>query len=117
MSAITLRKRARREAYAAFDPSDPVSAHSVSSMHWLDAAKLRHPSDSVEAVKAVWRVCAIFACYPLFWALFDQQVCPVPCSLFVCSYCGDMPVPVFVAVPTCRFESTCRRSGAVLCAI
>ena len=45
-------------------------------MHWLDPAKLAHSSNSVEAVKAVWRVCSIFLCFPLFWALFDQQVCP-----------------------------------------
>ncbi|MEJ7727812.1 MAG: POT family MFS transporter [Polyangiaceae bacterium] len=41
--------------------------------HWLDGALARHPAESVEGAKAVFRVLSIFAPIPIFWALFDQK--------------------------------------------
>lgn len=41
--------------------------------HWLDGALAKHPRESVEGAKAVFRVLSIFAPIPVFWALFDQK--------------------------------------------
>jgi len=39
----------------------------------LDVALKKYPKPSVDAVKAVWRILAIFAFIPVFWALYDQN--------------------------------------------
>ncbi len=44
-----------------------------SAGHWLDRALVKHPSSDVEGAKSVFRVLAIFAMIPIFWALFDQK--------------------------------------------
>ena len=41
--------------------------------HWLDAATAVHSKQTVDDVKAVWRILAVFVCLPPFWMLFDQQ--------------------------------------------
>ncbi|MFY2557115.1 POT family MFS transporter [Corallococcus terminator] len=42
--------------------------------HWLDGAKSQHPSESVEGVKAVFRVSGLMLPFvPFFWMLFDQK--------------------------------------------
>lgn len=41
--------------------------------HWLDGALTKHPASDVEGAKSVFRVLAIFAMIPIFWALFDQK--------------------------------------------
>ncbi|MBN8466788.1 POT family MFS transporter [Corallococcus exiguus] len=41
---------------------------------WLDKAKAEHPAESVEGVKAVFRVSALMLPFvPFFWMLFDQK--------------------------------------------
>jgi dipeptide/tripeptide permease len=45
-----------------------------SKHHWLDAGAVEHSKQTVEDVKAVWRILPVFLCLPLFWSLFDQQV-------------------------------------------
>ena len=40
----------------------------------LDVAKLKYPSEKVEGIKAVWRVMAVFAFVPIFWAMWDQNL-------------------------------------------
>jgi len=40
---------------------------------WLSRAEGRHPAESVEGARAVFRVMGIFAAIPIFWALFDQK--------------------------------------------
>ena len=42
--------------------------------HWLDYAEPRFGPSFVSDVKAVLRVCTLFLLYPIFWALYDQQV-------------------------------------------
>ncbi len=42
--------------------------------HWMDAAVPRYGKDFVRDVRAVLNVCVLFTTYPLFWALYDQQV-------------------------------------------
>ena len=39
----------------------------------LDVAKGSFPDEAVENIKAVWRVLAVFAFIPAFWALYDQN--------------------------------------------
>lgn len=39
---------------------------------WLDVAKKEYNPETVEAVKSVYSVLAVFAFIPLFWALWDQ---------------------------------------------
>jgi POT family proton-dependent oligopeptide transporter len=41
--------------------------------HWLEAARARHPQSAIDGAKAVFRIMAIFAPIPVFWALFDQK--------------------------------------------
>lgn len=41
---------------------------------WLDVAKTSYDPEKVEAVKAVYRVLAVFAFIPIFWALWDQNL-------------------------------------------
>lgn len=41
--------------------------------HMLDTVKGSFPEESVENTKAVWRVLAVFAFIPVFWALYDQN--------------------------------------------
>lgn len=41
--------------------------------HMLDVSKESFPAESVENTKAVWRVLAVFAFIPVFWALYDQN--------------------------------------------
>ncbi|TAF45764.1 MAG: MFS transporter [Sphingobacteriales bacterium] len=38
----------------------------------LDIAKQKFNPEKVEAIKSVWRVMAVFAFIPIFWALWDQ---------------------------------------------
>jgi len=38
----------------------------------LDVAKNKFDSEKVEAIKSVWRVMAVFAFIPIFWAMWDQ---------------------------------------------
>jgi proton-dependent oligopeptide transporter, POT family len=40
---------------------------------FLDGARVEHPDEAVEGVKAVFRVLSIFAFIPFFWMLFDQK--------------------------------------------
>src|SRR3982074_3524984 len=40
---------------------------------FLDGARIEHPDEAVEGVKAVFRVLSIFAFIPFFWMLFDQK--------------------------------------------
>jgi POT family proton-dependent oligopeptide transporter len=40
----------------------------------LDVAKLKFDSEKVEGIKAVWRVMAVFAFVPIFWAMWDQNL-------------------------------------------
>lgn len=46
----------------------------VKKDHWMDHAEDRFGAEMVSDVKAVLRICIIFLMYPLFWALYDQQV-------------------------------------------
>lgn len=39
----------------------------------LDVARQRFSAESVEAVKAVWQIIAVFSIVPVFWALNDQN--------------------------------------------
>lgn len=39
----------------------------------LDVAKYKFNPEKVEGIKAVWRVLAVFAFVPIFWALWDQS--------------------------------------------
>ncbi|WP_044174168.1 POT family MFS transporter [Flectobacillus major] len=41
---------------------------------WLDVAKTSYDPEKVEGVKAVYRVLAVFAFIPIFWALWDQNL-------------------------------------------
>lgn len=50
-----------------------LSARKTGEAHWLDRALVKHPREDVEGAKSVFRVLAIFAMIPVFWALFDQK--------------------------------------------
>jgi proton-dependent oligopeptide transporter, POT family len=39
----------------------------------LDAAEDKYSEKSIDGVKAVWRVLAVFAFIPIFWAMYDQN--------------------------------------------
>jgi POT family proton-dependent oligopeptide transporter len=39
----------------------------------LDAAADKFSANSIDGVKAVWRVLAVFAFIPIFWAMYDQN--------------------------------------------
>jgi proton-dependent oligopeptide transporter, POT family len=41
---------------------------------WLDVAKSNFKEESVEGVKAVYRVLMVFAFIPIFWAMWDQNL-------------------------------------------
>ena len=41
--------------------------------HWLDVAVDRFDQDTLNDIKAVYRVGALFLLYPMYWALYDQQ--------------------------------------------
>jgi POT family proton-dependent oligopeptide transporter len=41
--------------------------------HWLEGARDKHPDLAVDGARAVFRVMAVFAPIPVFWALFDQK--------------------------------------------
>jgi POT family proton-dependent oligopeptide transporter len=41
---------------------------------WLDVAKTSFRDESVEGVKAVYRVLMVFAFIPIFWAMWDQNL-------------------------------------------
>ncbi len=41
---------------------------------WLDVAKASFKEESVEGVKAVYRVLTVFAFIPIFWAMWDQNL-------------------------------------------
>lgn len=44
--------------------------------HWLDHAKdAGYDAKLIEDVKALLRVLLLYLPLPVFWALFDQQVC------------------------------------------
>lgn len=38
----------------------------------LDVAKQKYNPEKVEAIKSVWRVLAVFAFFPIYWAMWDQ---------------------------------------------
>ncbi|HEX8376455.1 MAG TPA: POT family MFS transporter [Pedobacter sp.] len=40
----------------------------------LDVAKLKFNPEKVDGIKAVWRVMAVFAFIPIFWAMWDQSL-------------------------------------------
>jgi POT family proton-dependent oligopeptide transporter len=40
----------------------------------LDVAKNKYDAERVEGIKAVWRVMAVFAFVPIFWAMWDQSL-------------------------------------------
>lgn len=40
----------------------------------LDVAKTKYNPEKVEAIKSVWRVMAVFAFIPVYWALWDQNL-------------------------------------------
>ena len=42
--------------------------------HWLDVAKGEFDPEKVEGMKAVYRVMAVFAFAPIFWAMWDQSL-------------------------------------------
>jgi len=41
---------------------------------WLDVARERYSADTVDGVKAVYRVLIVFAFVPIFWAMWDQSL-------------------------------------------
>jgi POT family proton-dependent oligopeptide transporter len=41
---------------------------------WLDVAKGKFEPEKVEGIKAVYRVMAVFAFAPIFWAMWDQNL-------------------------------------------
>jgi POT family proton-dependent oligopeptide transporter len=41
---------------------------------WLDVAKAKYDPEKVEGMKAVYRVMAVFAFAPIFWAMWDQSL-------------------------------------------
>jgi len=41
--------------------------------HWLDVAVDRFDQDTLNDIKAVYRVGVLFLLYPMYWALYDQQ--------------------------------------------
>lgn len=47
--------------------------------HWLDPAKEKYDAQLVEDTKILLRVLTLFLPLPVFWALFDQQVCKDEC--------------------------------------
>ena len=47
---------------------------SVRRDHWMDYAEDRFGKRFVADVKAVLRISALFCMYPVFYALYDQQV-------------------------------------------
>ncbi|HVA98282.1 MAG TPA: POT family MFS transporter [Bacteroidia bacterium] len=55
--------------YALFNPSKKKEK----GESWLDAAKTKFSDESVENMKAVWSALAVFAFFPIFWALYDQN--------------------------------------------
>ena len=42
-------------------------------MSLLDVAKEKYSAKSVEGIKSVWQVLAVFAFIPIYWALYDQS--------------------------------------------
>jgi solute carrier family 15 oligopeptide transporter 1 len=42
--------------------------------HWLDAAKDKYDSGFVEDLKVLIRLLLLYITFPVFWALFEQQV-------------------------------------------
>lgn len=57
ITAYALRNRSKQQAGQSF----------------IDTAKAAFSSEAVEGVKAVWKVLAVFAFIPVFWALYDQN--------------------------------------------
>ncbi|MGB4776281.1 MAG: POT family MFS transporter [Daejeonella sp.] len=55
--------------YALFNAGKKQKGQSL-----LDVAKLKFPPEKVEGIKAVWRVMAVFAFIPIFWAMWDQNL-------------------------------------------
>ena len=43
------------------------------SQHWLDVAVDRFDQETLDDIKAVYRVGVLFLLYPMYWALYDQQ--------------------------------------------
>lgn len=43
--------------------------------HWLDKAQDKYDKPFINDIKATLRVLVLFIPIPIFWALFDQQVC------------------------------------------
>ncbi len=87
----------------------PGSAHTKT--HWLDSGLHTHSPSVVNDVIAVWRILSVFACLPLFWALFDQQVSRYP-------GCYSRPkCTCFLVLPRKPFSLSSARTGgmALLC--
>ncbi len=55
--------------YALFNAGKKQKGESL-----LDLAKRKFHSEKVEGIKAVWRVMAVFAFIPIFWAMWDQSL-------------------------------------------
>lgn len=55
--------------YALFNISRKQKGQSL-----LDVAKGKYDAEKVEGIKAVWRVMAVFAFVPIFWAMWDQSL-------------------------------------------
>ena len=55
--------------YALFNISKKKKGESL-----LDVAKGKFDSEKVDGIKAVWRVMAVFAFVPVFWAMWDQSL-------------------------------------------
>lgn len=47
----------------------------VKKDHWLDHAKDKYDAQLIDDVKILFRVLVLYLPLPVFWALFDQQVC------------------------------------------
>ena len=45
--------------------------------HWLDYADDKFSRKFIDDVKQYLRVLLVFLAAPMFWALFDQQVCEI----------------------------------------
>jgi len=55
--------------YALFNAGKKQKGQSL-----LDVAKAKYAPERVEGIKAVWRVMAVFAFVPIFWAMWDQSL-------------------------------------------
>lgn len=47
---------------------------SSANTHWLDHAKESYSETEISETKSVLDVITVFIAYPVFWALYEQQV-------------------------------------------